>query len=49
MSTIEKDISKLNVDKVESDYDVDPLFKIMTMKFNEPGARNLLLNILPVT
>ena len=30
------------------EFDVDPLFKNMTARFNETGARGLLLNNLPL-
>lgn len=30
------------------EFDVDPLFKITTAKFNESGAKGLLLNSLPL-
>ncbi len=30
------------------EFDVDPLFKNMTARFNETGARGLLLNNLPI-
>jgi hypothetical protein len=34
--------------KYDLEFDVDPLFKNMTAKFNETGARGLLLNNLPI-
>jgi hypothetical protein len=34
--------------KYDLEFEVDPLFKNMTARFNETGARGLLLNNLPV-
>lgn len=42
--TLEKDIKKLNLVKYDLEFEVDPLFKSMTAKFSESGARGLLLN-----
>ena len=47
-STLEKNIYRLNVQNFDSAFDVDPLFKCMTARFNESGARGLLLNSLPL-
>jgi condensin complex subunit 2 len=47
-STLEKDVKKLNLIKYDLEFEVDPLFKSMTAKFNEAGARGLLLNNLPL-
>jgi predicted RNA-binding protein len=47
-STIEKDMSKLDCVKFDMEFDVDPLFRNMTARFNETGARGLLLNNLPI-
>jgi condensin complex subunit 2 len=45
-STLEKDVHKLDLDKYDLEFDVDPLFKNMTARFNETGARGLLLKTL---
>jgi hypothetical protein len=47
-NTIEKDHKKLDLLKYDLEFDVDPLFKNMTARFNETGARGLLLNSLPI-
>lgn len=47
-NTIEKDIKKLNLTKYDLEFEIDPLFKSMTAKFNEGGARGLLLNKFPL-
>lgn len=47
-STLEKDVKKLNLNKYDLEFEVDPLFRSMTAKFNETGARGLLLNNLPL-
>lgn len=46
--TIEKDKSKLNLNSYDLEFEVDPLFKNMTAKFNQSGARGLLLRTLPI-
>ena len=48
VNTIEENHEKLNLTKYDLEVDVDPLFKAMTAKFNESGARGLLLNTLPL-
>ena len=45
---IDEDLKKLNMDKLEMGWDVDPLFTSMTANFNEHGAKGLLINLLPV-
>lgn len=47
-STLEKDIKKLNLNKYDLEFEIDPMFKSMTARFNETGARGLLLNNLPM-
>ncbi len=47
-STLEKDPKKLDLTHYDMEFDVDPLFKNMTARFNETGARGLLLNNLPI-
>ena len=47
-NTIENNHEKLNLTKYDLEFDVDPLFKSMTAKFNESGAKSLLLNNLPL-
>ena len=47
-NTIENNHEKLNLTKYDLEFDIDPLFKSMTAKFNESGAKSLLLNTLPL-
>lgn len=47
-STLEKDVKKLDLVKYDLEFDVDPLFKTMTAKFSETGARGLILESLPL-
>jgi condensin complex subunit 2 len=47
-ATLEKDLSKINVDKFDLTFDVDALFKMMTAKFSDSGARGLILKSLPL-
>jgi condensin complex subunit 2 len=47
-STLEKDIKKLDLVKYDLEFEVDPLFKSMTVKFAESGARGLILKNLPL-
>ena len=44
INTLETNINKLNLSKYDIDSEVDPLFSVMTSKFNESSARGLLLN-----
>jgi condensin complex subunit 2 len=46
--TLERDPRKLDLAKYDLEFDVDPLFKSMTARFSEAGARGLLLNNLPL-
>ena len=46
--TLEKNISKLDAEKYDLTFEVDALFKNMTSKFNDSGARGLLLKSLPL-
>ena len=39
VNTLETNIRKLNLDKYDIDSEVDPLFSVMTSKFNESTAR----------
>ena len=48
VNTLESNIRKLNLDKYDIDIEVDPLFSVMTSKFNESTARGLLLNTIPL-
>ena len=41
-------MNKLNLTKYDLDTEVDPLFSIMTSKFNESNANGLLLNTIPL-
>jgi hypothetical protein len=47
-STLERDSRKLDLLKYDLEFEVDPLFKMMTAKFGDSGARGLLLKNLPV-
>ena len=47
-NTLEQNINKLNLTKYDLEVDVDPLFSVMTSKFNESNARGLLLNTIPM-
>ena len=48
VNTLETNIKKLNLPKYDIDSEVDPLFSIMTSKFNESSAKGLLLNTIPL-
>ena len=48
VNTLETNVRKLNLDKYDIDSEVDPLFSVMTSKFNESTARGLLLNTIPL-
>ena len=48
INTLETNIKKLNLSKYDIDCEVDPLFSVMTSKFNESSARGLLLNTIPL-
>ena len=48
INTLETNIRKLNLDKYDIDLEVDPLFSVMTSKFNESTVRGLLLNTIPL-
>ena len=48
VNTLETNINKLNLSKYDIDLEVDPLFSVMTSKFNESSARGLLLNTIPL-
>ena len=47
-NTLETNINKLNLTKYDLETQVDPLFSIMTSKFNESSAEGLLLNTIPL-
>ena len=47
-NTLETNINKLNLTKYDLDTEVDPLFSMMTSKFNESSAEGLLLNTIPL-
>ena len=47
-NTLETNINKLNLTKYDLETEVDPLFSIMTSKFNESTAEGLLLNTIPL-
>lgn len=43
-NTLEKNINNINTDKFDLEFDVDPLFKRTTARFDESNAKGLLLN-----
>ena len=47
-NTLETNLNKLNLTKYDLETEVDPLFSIMTSKFNESTASGLLLNTIPL-
>ena len=48
VNTLETNIKKLDMSKYDIGSDVDPLFSVMTSKFNESTAKGLLLNTIPL-
>ena len=48
VNTLETNIKKLNLSKYDIDSDIDPLFSLMTSKFNDSTAKGLLLNTIPL-
>lgn len=44
--TMEKDVRNIDVVRFDIESEVDPLFRQMTARFDESGAKNLLMNIL---
>jgi condensin complex subunit 2 len=47
-TTLESNPKKLDLVKYDLEFEVDPLFKSMTVKFGDSGARGLLLKTLPL-
>jgi len=43
VKTVETNIANLNISKLDSAYDIDPIFHKMSKKFDEGGAKGLLL------
>ena len=43
--TLEKDTKNIDVTRFDIEAEVDPLFRQRTSRFDESGAKNLLLNI----
>lgn len=43
-NTLEKNINNINTDKFDLEFEVDPLFKKTTARFDESNAKGLLLN-----
>jgi len=41
--TLESNLANINMNKLDSAYDIDPLFHKMSKKFDEGGAKGLLL------
>ena len=48
INTLEENVKKLNLTKYDIDSDVDPLFSVMTSKFNENTIKGMLLNTIPL-
>lgn len=48
VKTVETNVANLNISKLDSAYDIDPIFHKMSQKFDEGGAKGLLLNNLCV-
>ncbi|KAL7558885.1 hypothetical protein ACA910_019421 [Epithemia clementina (nom. ined.)] len=46
--TLETNVSNINTSKLDSAFDIDPLFHKMSKKFDEGGAKGLLLNNLGI-
>lgn len=42
--TLEKNKANLVTDNFDIEFEIDPLFKIKTARFDESGIKNLLLN-----
>ncbi|KAK3797698.1 hypothetical protein RRG08_054716 [Elysia crispata] len=42
--TIETNLKNINIDKFDLEFEVDPMFQMMSTAFDEGGARGLLLN-----
>jgi condensin complex subunit 2 len=43
--TLEKDTKNIDVTKFDIEAEIDPLFRQRTARFDESGAKNLLINI----
>uniref|UniRef100_A0A0B6ZZN9 Condensin complex subunit 2 n=1 Tax=Arion vulgaris TaxID=1028688 RepID=A0A0B6ZZN9_9EUPU len=43
-NTVETNLKNINADKFDLEFEVDPMFQIMSAAFDEGGARGLLLN-----
>lgn len=43
-NTVETNLKNINVDKFDLEFEVDPMFQMMSAAFDEGGARGLLLN-----
>ena len=46
--TLEKDPRNIDVSRFDIEAEVDPLFRQRTARFDESGAKNLLINIISV-
>ena len=49
VNTLEKNVSALNMNKLDSAFDIDPLFRKMSKTFDEGGAKGMLLANLSVS
>ena len=47
--TLEKNLNNIDTNKYDLEFDIDPLFQKKSAKFDEGGAKGLLLNNLQVT
>eukprot|EP00828_Plagiopyla_frontata_P020101 TRINITY_DN2568_c0_g1_i12.p1 TRINITY_DN2568_c0_g1~~TRINITY_DN2568_c0_g1_i12.p1 ORF type:complete len:331 (-),score=108.66 TRINITY_DN2568_c0_g1_i12:151-1143(-) len=47
--TLEKNLTNLNVAKYDLEFEIDPLFQKNSAKFDEQGAKSLLLNSIKIT
>jgi condensin complex subunit 2 len=43
-NTLEKNLSNIDTNKYDLEFDVDPLFQKTSAKFDEGGAKGLLMN-----
>lgn len=46
--TIEKDTKNIDISRFEIDNEADPIFRQQTARFDESGAKNLMVNIISV-
>lgn len=46
--TLEKDNKNIDITRFDIESEIDPLFRQRTARFDESGAKNLLINITPI-